>query len=167
MRDLIKTKYNNNPENKRLVLSYAKEKLFPILPDSKEVVHRSRWDLDGVIGETEYQLMHRHCYEVNKWVEKYHKRTHDVLTIFECSNSKPYGISHIRNTLYEGVYNKFSDFACLCNAGVVPTILSNFYPYRYDEWMHISETPDIISKYIYIYARVGPSNLLRLWAIRR
>ena len=152
LRDLIQTKYNNNPGNKRLVLSYAKEKLFPILPDSKEVIHRSKWDLDGLIGETEYQLMHPHYYELNKWVEQYHKRTHDVLTIFECSNSKPYGISQIRNKIYEGVYNKFSDFACISNPGIVPTILSNFYPYRYDEWDHFAESPDIAKKYIYVCA---------------
>ena len=91
--ETINRKYNISGSNKRAgIIRYAKDVCTKILPDAQEIIHRDKWDLDGLIGETEYQLMHPHYWTLTSWILKSLKRKRDVLTIFECSNSKPYVI---------------------------------------------------------------------------
>lgn len=145
-------KYDISSNYRQGIIRLAKDTSIPILPDKDEVIHRKDWDLDGLIGETEYQLMHPHYWTLNEWILKTHKKKHDVLTIFECSNSKPYSKQKVRETFYMNWYRAFSDMACISNPGVVPMEYSHFYPYRYDEWNHFAEKPDIAQKYTWVCA---------------
>ena len=151
--EAINRKYNISGSNKRAgIIRYAKDVCTKILPDTQEIIHRDKWDLDGLIGETEYQLMHPHYWTLTSWILKSLKRKRDVLTIFECSNSKPYVISKIRKNVFLDKYRAFTDCACISNPGVIPLERSQFYPYRYDEWDHFAEKPDIAKKYTWVCA---------------
>lgn len=152
-KDRIDRKYNIHGSNKRAgIIRYIKDVSPKILPNSEEIIHRDKWDLDGLIGETEYQLMHPHYWTLCSWILKSHKRKRDVLTIFECSNSKPYVTSKVRKHIFTDKYRAFSDMACMSNPGVIPLEHSQFYPYRYDEWDHFAEKPDIAKKYTWVCA---------------
>lgn len=152
-KDRLVRKYNISGSNKRNgIISWAKDTMTPILPDKEEIIHRDKWDLDGLIGETEYQLMHPHYWTLCSWILKSHKRKRDVLTVFECSNSKPYVTSKIRKHIFTDRYRAFSDMACMSNPGIIPLEHSQFYPYRYDEWDHFAEKPDIAKKYTWVCA---------------
>ena len=149
----INRKYNIHGSHKRAgIIAYAKDVCTKILPSSQEIISRDKWDLDGVIGETEYQLMHPHYWTLTSWILKTHKRKRDVLTIFECSNSKPYVVSRIREKVFLNKYRAFSDMACISNPGIIPLEHSQYYPYRYDEWDHFAEKPDIAKKYTWVCA---------------
>lgn len=149
----INRKYNIHGSHKRAgIIAYAKDVCTKILPSSQEIISRDKWDLDGLIGETEYQLMHPHYWTLTSWILKTHKRKCDVLTIFECSNSKPYVVSRIREKLFLNKYRAFSDMACISNPGIIPLEHSQYYPYRYDEWDHFAEKPDIAKKYTWVCA---------------
>lgn len=149
----INRKYNIHGSHKRAgIIAYAKDVCTKILPSAQEIIGRDKWDLDGLIGETEYQLMHPHYWTVTSWILKTHKRKRDVLTIFECSNSKPYVVSRIREKVFLNKYRAFSDMACISNPGIIPLEHSQYYPYRYDEWDHFAEKPDIAKKYTWVCA---------------
>ena len=149
----INRKYNIHGSHKRAgIIAYAKDVCTKILPSSQEIISRDKWDLDGLIGETEYQLMHPHYWTLTSWILKTHKRKRDVLTIFECSNSKPYVVSRIREKVFLNKYRAFSDMACISNPGIIPLEHSQYYPYRYDEWDHFAEKPDIAKKYTWVCA---------------
>lgn len=149
----INRKYNISGPNKRAgIIAYAKDVCTKILPSAQEIIGRDKWDLDGLIGETEYQLMHPHYWTLTSWILKTHKRKRDVLTVFECSNSKPYVVSRIREKVFLDKYRAFSDMACISNPGIIPLEHSQYYPYRYDEWDHFAEKPDIAKKYTWVCA---------------
>lgn len=152
-RDSLMKKYHISGDHDRAgIIRFAKATTPKLLPDEQEIIHRDKWDLDGLIGETEYQLMHPHYWTLTSWILKSHKRKRDTLTIFECSNSKPYVISRQRKALYLDKYRAFTDCACIANPGIVPLEYSQFYPYRYDEWNHFAEKPDIVEKYMWVCA---------------
>jgi hypothetical protein len=146
-------KYNISGDHKRAgIIAYAKDVCVPILKASEEVIPRDKWDLDGLIGETEYQLMHPHYWTLTEFCLSENKRLRDVLTVFECSNSKPYVDSKIRKNLFLDRYRAFTDCACISNPGIIPLECSQYYPYRYDEWDHFAEKPDIAKKYTWVCA---------------
>lgn len=134
------------------IISYAKNVMVPILPDNEEIIHRDKWDLPGLIGETEKQLMHPDYWTMTEYILSKHKKKHDILTLFECSNSKPYSSNRsIRKNFLEK-YGVFTDFASISNPGIIPMEYSHFYPYRYDEWDHFAEKEDIANKYVKVNA---------------
>lgn len=146
-REPVDRKYHTDGGKSREgLIRYAKGEMPKILPDNKEVVHRKDWDLNGLIGETEKQLLHPAYWNLTEYILKYHKRKHDILTIFECSSAKPYSTSSFLSR-YISRFNGVSDFACISNPGIVPMEYSHFYPYRYDEWDHFAEKEDIADKY--------------------
>lgn len=149
----IDRKYNITEKNFRQgIISWAKDYLIPPLKDSQEIIHRGSWDLEGLIGENEHVLMHPHYWVLNQFIEKDHKKKHDVLTLFECSNSKPYSQNKLLKRNFFDIYGAFTDFANISNPGVIPVEYSHFYPYRYDEWDHYNESDDISDKYIKVNA---------------
>lgn len=141
-------KYDINKDNPRSgIIRWMKDVTAKLLPDNEEIIHRKYWDLDSLNGETEKQLMHLDYWTISQYIIQNHKRKHDVLTIFECSNAKPYASNRIIKNVYLDKYGAFTDFACMSNPGVIPMEFSHFYPYRYDEWDHGAENDDIADKY--------------------
>lgn len=146
-------KYNISGDHFRQgVISYAKDVMVPILPDNEEIIHRDKRDLPGLIGETEKQLMHPDYWTMTEYILSKHKKKHDILTLFECSNAKPYSSNRTIRKLFLDKYGVFTDFASISNPGIIPMEYSHFYPYRYDEWDHFAEKPDIAEKYVKINA---------------
>lgn len=127
----------NNP--KAGILRYMKDSVVPIMPNKDEVIHRDRWDLDGLLGETEYQLLNPDYYTINKYIISHSKRKHDILTIFQCSSKKPYVENSTIKNNYLNVYKDYTDFAWISNPGIIPAEYCGYYPYRYDEWNIIEE----------------------------
>lgn len=151
-KNIIK-RYNISKTNPRAgVIRYMKATNPPIPKDSEEIFKRGTWDLDSLIGETEGQLMHKVYYDAANWVLKNHKKSHDVLTIMQCSSKKPYYCNQINNNNYYKPYKDYCDFACISNPGIIPIDVSQFYPYRYDEWNipaeeKLDEIIDMTKKY--------------------
>jgi len=111
---------------------------FPPIPDaSKEVIPRNQWDIDGIIGQSENQIMHKHYDEIVRYHCKHPDKRHDLLMIFECSNKKPYN-DVASNRAYLRLYDKYCDFAN-ADYGLIPYAYCELYPYRYDEWDHYDE----------------------------
>ena len=146
--EALMKKYNISKSDPRPgLIRFAKDTSAKLLPDKDEVIHRDKWDLDGLNGETEYQLLHPDYWTLAQFVLKDFKHKHDILTIFECSNVKPYSYK----TSFRKVWQKYAlwtDFACMSNPGVIPMEYSHFYPYSKDEWDHFAENDDIADKYV-------------------
>lgn len=141
-------KYNISKSDPRPgIIRMAKDILAKPLKSEQEVIGRGDWDLDGLIGESEKQLLHPDYWTMQQYIYDVHERKHDVLTIFECSNAKPYSTQSIVKNIFLEKYDYFTDFACISNPGIIPMEFSHFYPYRYDEWDHYAEEPDIAQKY--------------------
>lgn len=145
--------YNINnlsgPDKRKALIKAIKDKTPRILQDQRELIPRKYWDLTSLIGETEKQLMSQDYYTMMKYMRENNKRQHDILTIFECSNDKPYCDMSVRKRLYLDKYRVFTD--CCCAAfGVVPLEYSMFYPFRFDEWDHAAEKEDIAEKYAWV-----------------
>ena len=142
-------KYNISKNDPRPgIIRMAKDLMVKPLKSHQEVIGRGDWDLNGLIGESEKQLLHPDYWTMSQYIYDVHKRKHDVLTIFECSNAKPYSTqSSAKNNFFEK-YDFFTDFACISNPGIIPLEFSHFYPYRYDEWDHYAEKEDIADKYV-------------------
>ena len=151
-RDTLIKKYNISKSDPRPgLIRFAKDTSAKILPDKDEVIHRDKWDLDGLNGETEFQLLHPDYWTLEQFILKDFKRKRDVLTIFECSNIKPYSYKSLFRTTWQK-YALWTDFACMSNPGVIPMEYSHFYPFRYDEWDHFAENDDIAEKYCLVNA---------------
>lgn len=116
------------------VLKYCQTEHAPLLDESEEFIPRTQWDLNGLVGETEYQLMHPDYYRGINEVFKHHKRKHDILTIFQCTSKKPYNTTRPWKSGFVQWFDKFSDFACISNPGIIPFEWSAHYPFRWDEW---------------------------------
>lgn len=128
-------KYHISKSNPRAgIIRYMKDTRPPLPKDSEEFIHRSDWDLDSLVGQTEAQLMHKDYYKMAEHILSTRKPKSDVLTLFQCSSSKPYSNNAIYKNNYFNPYGDFSDFACISNPGIIPIDYSQFYPYHYDEW---------------------------------
>ena len=91
-RRLFKKSYNTTytKATQDQLYEFGINRLYPMLDEKDEVISRDQWDLDGLVGETEKQLFHPHYEILKDYIFKHHQRKHDILVIFECSNSKPY-----------------------------------------------------------------------------
>lgn len=131
-------KYNITQSKPRSgLLRWFKDNFPPIPEASKEVIPRAQWDIDGIIGQSENQIMHKHYDEIVRYHCAHPDKRHDVLLIFECSNKKPYN-DVASNRMYLRVFDKYVDFAN-ADYGLIPYAYCELYPYRYDEWDHYSE----------------------------
>ena len=131
-------KYNISKEHPRAgIIRWYKDNFPPISDGKGEVIPRSQWDLENLVGQTETQIMHRDYDKVLKYHLAHPLKRHDVCMVFECTNKKPYNNTH-SNIQYLRLYDKYCDFG---NAayGIVPYGYCQLYPYRYDEWDHYSE----------------------------
>jgi len=127
-------KYGINDDNPRAgLIKFAKHELYPIEDDKDEIIHRSRWDLKGICGETKKQIDHPHFKEMRDWFFEHYKPKHDILVIFPCANKKPYFENHLYKWFIER-YSPVCDFAYVSNPGIIPNEYANYYPYRYYEW---------------------------------
>jgi len=142
----IARKYNIHGSNKRAgLVAWQKDVAYPLLPDELECIHRKDWELDILEGVSEDALNHPHYDQWWDYIYKHHKPRHKVLTVFECSNQKPY--CFIGPVKYYTVrWSNFTDFASM-DYGIQQWEFSNMYPSRWDEWDHYKEDPRI--RYLY------------------
>lgn len=132
--DNYRKKYGIDDDNPRAgLIKFAKHELYPIEDDKDEIIHRKRWDLKGISGETKKQIDHPHFEEMRKWFFDNYKPKHDLLVIFPCANKKPYFENHLYKWFIER-YKDAVDFAYVSNPGIIPNEYANHYPYRYYEW---------------------------------
>lgn len=133
-------RYHISKSNPRKgILKWMHDDTVPIMPDKDEVIHRSSWDLNSLVGETEAQLLHQDYYTLGSHILKHHKKGHNVLTILQCSSKKPYTENRAYKNNYFNVYKDYTDFACISNPGIIPIEFCGYYPYRYDEWNVMDE----------------------------
>lgn len=132
----IVSKYGTTREG---LIQWQKETSYPIIPDEEEIIHRDEWDLETLNGATEEALYHKHYDVWWDYIYKNHKPQHKILTVFECSNQKPY--FHAKPPkYYADRWSDYSDFASIAY-GIQPWEFVNMYPSRWDEWDHFRETP--------------------------
>lgn len=147
------SKFNMRGDHKRAgIINWMRNKTYPLRKEGQDILPRSKWDLGGLWGEHERTLMHPHCDMINRYAEADFKPRHKILTIFPCSNAKPYAIQNDRKIRYFERLAAFTDFAVMSCAGVTLIGYSNFYPYRYDEWDHSAELSDTKDKYTWVNA---------------
>ena len=134
---VMKTYKINKEDPRPGLLRWFKDNFPPIPDGSKEIIPRDQWDIPGIIGQTENQIMHKHYDEIAKYHCQHPDKRHDVLVIFECSNKKPYD-DVASNRMYLRVFGRYVDFAN-ADYGLIPYAYCELYPYRYDEWDHYNE----------------------------
>lgn len=140
----------NGTDKRKALIKAIKDKTPRILQDQRELIPRKYWDLTSLIGETEKQLMSQDYYTMMKYMRENNKRQHDILSILECSNAKPYCDMDVYKRVYLDKYRPFTDYCSGTAFGVVPFEYSMYYPFRYDEWNHTLEQEDILEKYTYV-----------------
>lgn len=131
-------KYKITKSNPRAgLIRWFKDNYPPIPKASKEVIPRSQWDMNALVGQTENQIMYKAYDEIVKYHLKHPDKRHDILMILECSNKKPYNddSSKIR---WMRMFDNYCDFAN-ADYGLIPYAYCEYYPYRYDEWDHYAE----------------------------
>lgn len=141
----IKPHFENTVKKYNILKSHPRPGLirwfkdnFPPIPDaSKEVVPRSKWDMDALVGQTENQIMYKAYDDIVKYHLKHPDKRHDILLIMECSNKKPYN-SDRSKIWWMRLFDDYCDFAN-ADYGLIPYAYCEYYPYRYDEWDHYSE----------------------------
>ena len=124
-----------NPRNG--LIKWFKDNYPPIPDGSQEIIKRKDWDIEGLVGQTENQIMHPHYDEIVRYHCAHPDKRHDVLIIFECSNKKPYN-NDSSKIPYLRIFDDCCDFAN-ADYGLIPYAFCEYYPYRYDEWDHYSE----------------------------
>lgn len=148
-------KYNIRGDHFRQgIIQWQREASYPLLPDDLEIVHRKDWELDILNGVSLDALYHKHY---TMWFDnmyKNYKPKHKVLTVFECSNKKPYCYTQV-NKYYVLRFAEFTDFASIAY-GIIPWDFTNMYPVRWDEWDHYSEDPYMA----YCYAEATKKGIL-------
>ena len=138
----VVNKYNIRGEHKRSgLISWQKDAAYPLCPDELECIHRKDWELDILDGVSEDALYHKHYDIWWDYIYKHHKPRHKVLTVFECSNMKPYCYAGSLKQ-YAHRWADFSDFASM-DYGIQQWEFTNMYPSRWDEWDHYKEDPRI------------------------
>lgn len=122
-------------------ISWAKEKLTPLVPEEEEFIPREYWcpfeELSGVNLNNQshpiWQLSHR-------IIKDNYIKNSDTIVIQSCANKKPYiDARHYKYPLKlyrEGYFDLF-----VCSWELVPIDFSPFYPYRWYDWNHQDETP--------------------------
>lgn len=132
------SKYGITQDNPRRGLVRWFKDNYPPIPDgSREIIKRNKWDIEGLVGQTENQIMHPHYDEIVRYHCAHPDKRHDVLIIFECSNKKPYNDDSSKIP-YLRLFDDCCDFAN-ANYGLIPYAFCEYYPYRYDEWDHYAE----------------------------
>lgn len=124
----------NHGNEYRCMIKFCKDGRSRLPRPSEEIIPRSKWHLDELVGETEHQLLHPDYYTAMNYMLQHWKPKHDILTICQCSSAKPYYDNKVYSTRLVRPYGKFTDFAAISNPGIIPYDLSNLYPWRYDEW---------------------------------
>lgn len=151
--DIIKKEYPGIPDNREVLIKWFKESNGKLVPNELEVIKRENWNQLEQIGEIESSLMSPDKWTYFDYICKNPKKNNKIITIFECSNSKPYCQDPVKQH-YFNKYRSFSDFACGAY-GIVPEEYSMLYPVREDEWSHSDESESVALKYNIISANRG------------
>lgn len=152
----MKKKYNiPEPTSSRFrsaVIKAGRDMNPTIVNPDAEPINRDDWDLTGLTGACERQLMHPHYWSMMDCMCDNLKRKRDILTILECSITKPYYNNSIIS-YYWRRYRAFSDFGAQVSCGIAPYSMSKYYPFRWNEWNHADETEDLAYKYALVSAK--------------
>lgn len=125
-----------------------------IKDDCDEIIHRKDWDIPSLKGATHNQMYHPHFNIMKKHFFENYKPQHDTAVFILCSSTKPYNNNQTINIYTEKSEGK-ADFFILSNPGVIPIEYSNYYPFRYYDWVEMEETPEVKKEYTrMIYERV-------------
>ena len=153
--DGVVKRMNMNASNWRTkVVSWMKKEHEPLPKPSEELIPRSKWNIESLVGESERQVMIKDYHTcINEYFKKF-KKEHDICVITQCSGKKPYYNNKLYQSLVTKPYGEFIDNASISSPGIVPWPISNLYPFRYDEWNRQSEATeelvDIYHKYILV-----------------
>lgn len=107
------------------------------------------YDYIGINGVSEYQLLHPHFIEWQKWFVNSYKGLKDRVAVFiPCAAIKPYYNSPIHKGI-NSVLNDFYDIhrIVISNVGVVPYEFCNEYPFNSYDWNPLFEDDKIQKKY--------------------
>lgn len=149
----LKKKFPGIPENKDVLVKWFKESNGKLVPNSLEIISRSKWNQLEQVGEIESSLMSPDKWSYFEYICKNPRKTNKILTILECSNSKPYCQDSAKQ-MYFDRYRWLTDFACGAY-GIVPEEYSQLYPVREDEWAHSDESESVALKYNIVSANRG------------
>jgi len=126
------------PEDVRIefIVDWFRKKC-PDIESAPSLIPHEEWDIPGLVGTSENQLFHPHYQDVVNYHLRKGDKRHDILMVFECSNHKPYS-HNIVYAWYMRTFGDYCDFA-LADYGLIPMSMSEYYPYRMDEWNHFAE----------------------------
>jgi len=133
--------------NREFVINLAKQHLKPILPAEQEIIPRKEWDLEGLYGATEKQLLHPHFDRMIEHFARFYTPRHNIAVISLCASTKPYRENPYINWYWEKSKD-FADYFIISNPGMIPIEYDNYYPYRYYGWPEYEETPEIKELYL-------------------
>lgn len=151
--ETAKKNYPGIPNNKDAMVKWFKETNGKLVPKNLEIIPRSKWNQLEQVGEIESSLMSPDKWTYFEYICKNPRKTNKILTILECSNSKPYCQDQSKQ-MYFDRYRWLTDFACGAY-GVVPEEYSQLYPVREDEWAHSDESESVALKYNIVSANRG------------
>ena len=150
----IKKKYPGIPNDTDALVKWFKSANGKLVPNELEIINRKEWNQLGQVGEIENSLMSPHKWSFFEYICKNpRKKKNKILTVLECSNSKPYCQDPAKKW-YFSRFRSFTDFACGAY-GIVPEEYSQLYPVREDEWAHSDESESVAFKYNLISCNRG------------
>jgi predicted RNA-binding protein len=113
----------------------------------KEIIDKERWDLEGLQGATENQLLHPHFEEAKNWFFNNYKPKSNIAVLTLCSETKPYHNSINLKHSYKicKVFNV--DHIVVSNPGLIPIEYDSLYPFMYYNWPEKDETKELKELY--------------------
>lgn len=146
--------YPGIPDNSSSLIKWFKEANGRLVKDKDEIIKRKDWNQLEQVGEIENSLMSPHKWTYFEYICKNpREKQNKVLTVLECSNSKPYCQDSAKKYYFKR-FRSFTDFACGAY-GIVPEEYSQLYPVREDEWAHSDESESVAFKYNLISCNRG------------
>lgn len=144
---MFKTEFYTRDLSREDIVEWGKKKLAPLLSSAEEIIPRDQWDLLGLKGATDKQLLHPHYVIMRDYfLSGNYQPKHDTAVLMLCANKKPYRGNFLINRFYN-LSKDTADFYILSNPGVIPIEYDNHYPFRWYEWNELEETPEIKQLY--------------------
>jgi hypothetical protein len=109
----------------------------------EEVISKEDWDLEGLVGATEKQLLHPHFDIMWKYLKEHFRPKSNTAVMMLCSNKKPYSENAITKRFLIEARKQSADFFILSNPWVIPIEYDRHYPYLYYDWPEDEETAEI------------------------
>jgi len=144
---MFKSEFYARDLSREEIIEWGKKKLAPLLPQAEEIISRDQWDLSGLKGATDKQLLHPHYVTMQKYfLNGNYQPKHNIAVLMLCANKKPYRDNFLIKRFYMLSKNT-ADFYILSNPGIIPIEYDNYYPFRWYEWNEKEEIPEIKQLY--------------------